>query len=464
MLDSLSSQGGEERMTGVAQQRVEYLRYRGHVARLYLTPRQAAVLDRQGQTARAVWNLLHEWHTWAGNGGITKRPSIAEIDLQLREARTNPLPGWEWLALLPAQATQQVLRHYLRSWHRHFRGLAGPPRFKKRSSYLTVDNPQASKLRITRLNRRWGEVTILMVGRVRFRWTRPLPGVSPGCPGRITGARLVKDPLGWHVSFRIEEPAVEVAANPGPPVGVDRGVVHSMALSTGELIDMPRLLSHGEEQRLLGLERKAARQQLAFQQRKSREPAASRSKRQRRTYQQIAGLRARQARRRQDWLHKQTTRLAKNHGVVVVEDLRIQNMTRSARGTIDRPGRSVRAKAGLNRSILGMSWAKAGRMLAYKLPLRGGALVKVSARNSSIECARCRSVAPENRVDQANFRCVDCGHQANCDINAAQVLLKRGLTARSGATPGCGGTAREARMLEPHREPSARHAEPTSVA
>jgi putative transposase len=145
-------------------------------------------------------------------------------------------------------------------------------------------------------------------------------------------------------------------------------------------------------------------------------------------YQQIAGLRARQARRREDWLHKQTTRLAKNHGVVVVGDLGIQNMTRSARGTIDRPGRNVSAKAGLNRSILGMSWAKAGRMLAYKIPLRGGALVKVSARNSSIECARCRSVAPENRVDQANFRCVDCGHQANCDINAAQVLLERGLT------------------------------------
>jgi IS605 OrfB family transposase len=227
--------------------------------------------------------------------------------------------------------------------------------------------------------------------------------------GADHGARLVKDPLGWHISFRIEEPALEVAANPGPPVGVDLGVVHSMALSTGELIDMPRLLSHGEEQRLLGLERKAARQRLAFEHRLSREPAASRSKRQHRTYQQIAGLRARQARRRQDWLHKQTTRLAKNHGVVVVEDLRIQNMTRSAGGTIDRPGRNVRAKAGLNRSILGMSWAKAGQMVAYKCPLRGGALVKVSARNSSIECARCRSVAPENRVDQASSGVLTAG-------------------------------------------------------
>src|SRR6266508_2394914 len=89
MIDTMSNQAGEERMTGVAQQRAEDLRYRGHVARLYLTPRQAAVLDGQGQTARAVWNLLHEWYTWAGPGGIAKRPSIAEIDLQLREARAN---------------------------------------------------------------------------------------------------------------------------------------------------------------------------------------------------------------------------------------------------------------------------------------------------------------------------------------------------------------------------------------
>jgi putative transposase len=350
-----------------------------------------------------VWNLLHEWYTWAGPGRTARRPSIAEIDLQLREARANPLPGWEWLALLPAQATQQVLRHYLRSWHRHFEGLAGPPRFKKRSPYLTVDNPQASKLRITRLNRRWGEVTILMVGRIRFRWTRPLPGVSPGCLGRITGARLVKDPLGWHICFRIEEPAVEVAANPGPPVGVDRGVVHSMALSTGELLDMPRLLSNGEGKRLLGLERKAARQQLAFQQRLSREPAASRSKRQRHTYQQIAGLRARQARRREDWLHKQTTRLAKNHGVVVVEDLRIQNMTRSARGTIDRPGRNVRAKAGLNRSILGMLAYKSRFEAAYSSRSARGTR-RSSAQSAGASRRRIGLIRPTSGVWTAGTR------------------------------------------------------------
>jgi putative transposase len=244
-----------------------------------------------------------------------------------------------------------------------------------------------------------------------------------------------------------------VSANPAPAVGVDRGVVHTMALSTGEMLDMPSLLSPGEQRRLRRLEHKAARQQLAYQQR-TQDPHCVMSRRQRRTHEQIAVLRGRQARRRQDWLHKTTTDLAKRHGVVVIEDLRIQDLTRSARGTIEHPGGNVRAKAGLNRSILGMAWGKAEHMLGYKCPMHGGVVIKVDPRSSSIECARCGHRSPTNRPNQATFRCVACRHTANADTNAARVLLERGLTALSGATPGCGGTAREARLPPvPHREP-----------
>jgi putative transposase len=175
------------------------------------------------------------------------------------------------------------------------------------------------------------------------------------------------------------------------------------------------------------------------------------SRRQRQTHEQIAALRARQTQRRKDWLHKTKTDLAKSHGVV--EDLRIRNLTRSARGTTERPGSNVRAKAGLNRSILGMAWAKAEQVLAYKCRMQGGGLVRVDPRNSSVECARCGGYSPTNRLSQATFRCVTCLHTANADTNAARVLLKRGLTALSGATPGCGGTAREVWLPVPHREP-----------
>jgi putative transposase len=140
-----------------------------------------------------------------------------------------------------------------------------------------------------------------------------------------------------------------------------------------------------------------------------------------------------------DLTHKRTIDLAKSHGLIVVERLRVADMTRSAHGTIQQPGRNVRAKAALNRSILGMAWGRAERMLSYKCSLHGGTLGRVDPCNSSIECARCGHIAKANRVSQAGFRCAACGHVANADTNAAQVVLKRGLTARSGATPGCGG-------------------------
>ena len=116
------------------------IRNSAHVARLFPTDMQSAQLETQGHTARAVWNLLHEWYTWGGHGRrSSRRPSVAEIDRQLRAARIDPLPGWEWLAKLPAQATQQVVKHYLRAWDRFFEGSARPPRFKRRA-YARVQN------------------------------------------------------------------------------------------------------------------------------------------------------------------------------------------------------------------------------------------------------------------------------------------------------------------------------------
>jgi putative transposase len=414
---------------------VGQVQHRAHSARLYPSALQSTMLDRQGYTARALWNLLDEWYT-CRSGGIAKRPSVAEIDRQLRAARLDPVPGWEWLADLPAQASQQVLKHYLRTWGWFHSGRTNPPRRKKRNTRLVIDVPQASKLAVTRLNLHWGSVKLPTVGRVRFRWTRSLPGVCGDVSGRITGARLIKDSLGWRNSFRIESPAIAVPMNPNPPVGVDRGIVHTMALSDGQELDMPPLLRNGELRRLRKLELKVARQRAA------RVPTAPVSRRERMIRDQIGAMRARQARRREDWLHKKTTDLARGHSLVVIEDLRIKNMARSARGTVASPGRNVSAKAALNRSILGMAWGKAGRMLMYKCPFHGGELLMVPAAYSSQTCAACGHVARASR-HRARFLCM-CGRIAPADINAAQVLLQRGLAAQSGTAPGHGVAGRGA--------------------
>jgi putative transposase len=289
-------------------------------------------------------------------------------------------------------------------------------------------------------------VTIPLVGWVRFRWTRPLAGISPGCAGRITGARLIKKTLGWHICFRIEEPMVEVACEPWPSCRHRPwGGPHHGPLARGDARHAtPTAPRRGAPPESAGTQGGPPAAHPGT--REAEIQAAETYLQADRPYRQIAAMRARQARRREDWLHKTTTQLAKKHGVIAVEDLNITRMTRSARGTVEQPGANVRAKAGLNRSILGMAWGAAGRMFCYKCQANGSVLVKVNPRNSSIECARCGHVSCANRIDQGSFHCEVCAHVANADTNAAQVVLQRGLTALSGATPGCGGTAREARQ------------------
>ncbi|MFG3438116.1 RNA-guided endonuclease InsQ/TnpB family protein [Nonomuraea sp. NPDC047897] len=112
---------------------------------------------------------------------------------------------------------------------------------------------------------------------------------------------------------------------------------------------------------------------------------------------------------------------------------RIANMTRSASGTIDAPGRNVAAKSGLNRSILDAGWGVFLTILAHKAESAGRELIAVDPRNTSRTCARCGHVAKDNRLTQAAFACTACGHTAHADVNAATNILRAGLALRQAA-------------------------------
>ena len=131
---------------------------------------------------------------------------------------------------------------------------------------------------------------------------------------------------------------------------------------------------------------------------------------------------------RLDFLHKASTTIGETQAVVYVEDLTIRTMTGSARGTAENPGRKVRQKAGLNRSLLSQGWGTFLSLLDYKLARRGGRLVRVDPRNTSRTCFVCGHVSAENRPDQATFRCVSCGHADHADVNAAKNILRVGQT------------------------------------
>lgn len=379
-----------------------------------LAPSQAQdlVLRQQADAGRALWNLIHAHHTF--HAASRRWPSWVESDAAIRQGRTD----MDWLAILPAQAAQQVLKAYKQAWSNYWNGSHGQPAFKSRRARRAVDVPQARDLNVTRLNGKWATVAIPKVGAVKVRLHR-------GMPERVTGARVVREATGWMLVIRGENQVV----TPRPrrrergSVGIDRGVTHTLALSDGSFLDQPATLAAGEKKRLYRLERKAARQRAGGH--RGRRPSG----RARRTYDQIGRLKARQARRRYEFAHQATASLV-SAGVatLVVEDLRVTNMTRSAKGTLDAPGVNVKQKSGLNRSILDQGWTQILRLLTYKADQAGARVIKVRPHGTSQTCHRCGSTAPGQRENQAVFRCADpaCGWTGNADTNAAIVIKQRG--------------------------------------
>jgi putative transposase len=176
-------------------------------------------------------------------------------------------------------------------------------------------------------------------------------------------------------------------------------------------------LTKRERRRIRRLERKLARAR----------PGSNRRMRARRA---VARLRACETDRRKDWTEKVSTDIARRFDVIMVEDLQIRNMTRSAKGTQENPGRNVRQKAGLNRGILRSGWGLLVRRLEQKAP---GRVEKVNPAFTSQRCSTCGQVDSKSRESQAVFRCTACGYVCNADVNAAKnIAAGHAVTARGG--------------------------------
>lgn len=386
----------------------------GRRYRLYPTIVQEQVLTRWGHTARALWNvaLAQRVHVYEQRGRSVR---AVEQCRYLTEARAES--ELTSLAELPAQAGQQVLRQLDAAFDNFFNSVhpARFPAFKKRGHRLSVPLPgQAVETR--KLNRHWAEVRLPKLGWVRFRLSRTVGGA-------IRNATVSRDGTGWHIAFGVATGTKTAAPNGRPGCGVDFGVAASAYVSTESVprIKPPGLTEH-ERARLRCLEQRKARQ-ITYAQKHNQ---GKYSNRLRRTIAQIAKLKTREANRRQNFTHQLTTDLAKNHGFVGIEDLRVMNMTASAKGTAKQPGRSVRQKAGLNRSILDNCPGERRRQLEYKCRLYGSELRPVPPFHTSQTCAACGRTDPQSRKGCGRlFACVHCGHEDDADHNASVEIEAR---------------------------------------
>ena len=113
--------------------------------------------------------------------------------------------------------------------------------------------------------------------------------------------------------------------------------------------------------------------------------------------------------------------------LLVFEKLQLKNMTKSAKGTIEKPGKNVKQKAGLNRSLLNVNLGQIKTYVIYKGRKQGVLTVEVKPQYSSQECHKCGFTHKENRVSQTIFSCLSCGLKCNADYNASMVIKHRGI-------------------------------------
>jgi putative transposase len=296
--------------------------------RLLPTPAQEAVLRDHCAHARYVWNLAVEQHAhW--HPGRKSPPGYLEQCRQLTQARAEHA----WLAAGSQMVQQQALRDFAGAMAAFFdpHNPAHRPSWRKagRDEGFRIVGQRGRQWDVRRLSRHVAEVRVPKAGWVRFRWSRAVPK-------GVKSYRVARDRAGrWHIAFTAIPELVPAPGN-DQVVGVDRGVAVAAALSTGELLRVPGLTAP-ERKRLRRLEHKLTRAERGSGRRKRVKAA-------------LARLRARETDRRKDWAEKTSTGIARRFDAIRVEDLKIANMTRSAAGTGENPGRNVGAKAALNLS------------------------------------------------------------------------------------------------------------------
>lgn len=376
------------------------------MSRYRLTPtsaQEAALLEHCAHI-RFVWNLACEQQSWWREGRASA-PGWVEQSRQLSEARAE----FEWLRAGSVTVQQQAIRDFAQAMTNFFSGSHRRPAWRKAGRHDGFRIVAVTSANVRRLNRKTGEVWVPKVGWVRFRLSRPVPD-------GVKSYRVTRDRAGrWHVAFAAKPDPV-AGPGTGEVVGIDRGITVSVATSTGELLRVPRL-SQARQKRLRRLQRSLARSTRG-------------SNRHARIKAQAARLRARQTDICKDWCEKTSTEMARGFDLIRIEDLKISNMTRSARGSAHQPGKNVRQKSGLNSEILASGWGLLIRRLDEKAP---GRVERINPAYTSQRCSSCGHIAAESRKSQALFSCVACGYTCNADLNAARnIAAGHAVTARGG--------------------------------
>lgn len=381
--------------------------------RLDVTEEQHVRLMQLCGTARFVWNkalsICNE--KWESGEKIPSSYAMHKwLPIWKKEEETSFLNQGNAVAL------QQKLNDLGAAWGRHFDDLAKlkageikelqfeKPGFKQRNK-----DPHNS-IRIMQFSR-YCKVENCRVklpsklGWVKLRKSRNIEGEIKNCT-------ITRKAGYWFISFQTEQELPDPVHPSEKAVGLDMGIAKFVTLSSGEQYKPLNAFRKYEKQ--LAREQRKLSRKVKFSENWKKQKA------------QINRIHSKIASCRSDYLHKASTEISKNHAMIVIENLKVSNMSKSAKGSAEKHGKNVKAKSGLNKSILDQGWYEFRRQLEYKQCWLGGEVIAVNPAYTSQTCSSCGHVEKANRPTQERFKCVACGYSENADIQAANNILALG--------------------------------------
>jgi len=366
--------------------------------RLYPNNEQKQLISSQIGGARYVYNRALALRKYAYTKFGIKVGKFALIN-HIKKLKSREHTSW--LKEIDSQTIQQSIANMDKAYQHFFKG-GGYPKFKLRHhSRQSYQYPQRVKID-------GSKVYLPKIGWVKMKGWRKEFQV------KIKTVTVSYEAYQYHASILIDikEEKLKPCNNITKAIGLDVGVSLMVADSDGNKVKPLTLTRELSKLRLRA-------KQFSRKKKDSNNHAKAKAK--------LAKANLRITNKRKDFLHKLSLQYAENQGIVVVEDLRIKNMTKSAKGTKETPGKQVKQKTGLNRSITQQSWGMFFELLEYKLQERGGQLIKVDPKLTSQTCNKCGHVDKNNRKSQSKFECISCGHSDNADLNGAKNILDRGI-------------------------------------
>ena len=369
--------------------------------RIKIRPNKIGLFSQVAGCQRFIWNRFLALQQQQLESG-TKRLFYADMCKELTELKKNP--DFAFLKEVPSQTLQQTLKDLDRALHDAFNKTKHFPKFKKKGHQDSFRLPQSCRVSNNR-------IFLPKLGWYCFF-------SSSNIEGNIKNVTISRKGKHWFASIQVELEVEEPKHSSLTAVGIDMGITRFATLSNGTYLEP--LDSFQRLERKLRVEQRKLSRKVKFSNNWSKQ-----KRKVQKVHIEIANA-------RQDYLHKATYDISKNHACVVLEDLTIRKMS-SAK---EEKGKHKRI---LNKKILDQGWYAFRRQLEYKQLWRGGKIHLVNPANTSLTCPKCLHVSANNRKTQSEFVCEKCKYSANADFVAAcNILAAVGHTVSA-----CGDTARK---------------------